>query len=175
VRLLPKLDTIQLSGLPGTRVKELIAFSQRLGCTVKRWIVKWDENRRGRDVVLDRLVEKGWRDSWNTAGLKPESEVDEAESEVDEVDDKGSEDKKNDSHGIRIDAYQGSDDEESDDEAIDEELSGMDDDVGEDQGNNDDDDDDDDDDDNDDEAPPQTPAVPTSSLTSSSPSLNSPV
>jgi hypothetical protein len=129
VRLLPKLDTIQLSGLPGTRVKELIAFSQRLGCTVKRWIVKWDENRRGRDVVLDRLVEKRWRESWNSAGLKPESEIDEPESEVD--DEKDAEDVKDESQAIRIDAYRGSEDDESDDETIDEELSEIGDDVGE--------------------------------------------
>lgn len=119
VRLLPKLDTIQLSGLPGTRVKELIAFSQRLGCTVKRWIVKWDENRRGRDVVLDRLIEKGWRESWNNAGLTPESEL---EAEADEKGEEEEDDDNKDESDIRIDAYRGSEDEETDDEEYDDEL-----------------------------------------------------
>lgn len=146
VRLLPNLDTIQLSGLNGTRVKELIAFSQRLGCSVKRWVVKWDENRRGRDLVLDRLVEKGWRESWNGTGLKIGIGAESEKEVADEA--------PNEEHAVKIDVFRGHDDDESDDESNEGTLDDGDDLDLEDDGE---------------EEPPDTPADSTSSSGSSSP------
>lgn len=76
VPLLPRLETLKISGLPGEKVEELIRYREsqdpgrmrRCGESpqscgkygVCKWIVKWSERRRGKDRVLDRLVENGW-------------------------------------------------------------------------------------------------------------------
>ncbi|KAG5644544.1 hypothetical protein DXG03_008199 [Asterophora parasitica] len=64
VPLLPQLETFKVSGLPGEKVEELIRYRDTNAAGnkwfVRRWIVKWSERRRGEDVVLDRLVQKGW-------------------------------------------------------------------------------------------------------------------
>lgn len=74
VPVLPLLETVKMSGLSGSKTRELIHFRhthfQRLSCLgkekkslipgVSMWTVKWSERWRGKDEVLDQLVEQGW-------------------------------------------------------------------------------------------------------------------
>ena len=101
--LLPRLQTFKISGLSGAKVKRLIEYreSQRTPCCargerslnreykVERWIVAWSFRRRGMDVVLDRLVELGWR---NSSGQMVTVETfDDEGDEDEEEDDEGNE------------------------------------------------------------------------------------
>ena len=61
--LLPRLETFQISGLEGEKVAELVRWrSKPLACgkwAVKNWLVLWSERMRGKDKVLDEIVDKG--------------------------------------------------------------------------------------------------------------------
>ncbi|KAF9468713.1 hypothetical protein BDZ94DRAFT_692607 [Collybia nuda] len=78
VPLLPRLQTFRIFGLPGEKVAQLIKFRQgpwsqgvkprsennrgtsRYAFERVEWVVRWHERRRGKDLVLDRLVDDGW-------------------------------------------------------------------------------------------------------------------
>ncbi|KAG6812106.1 hypothetical protein H0H92_004335 [Tricholoma furcatifolium] len=72
VPVLPLLETLKMSGLPGTKIRELIQFrhsrcrkmrshgAREDVSRVSRWIVKWSERWKGSDQVIDELVERGW-------------------------------------------------------------------------------------------------------------------
>ncbi|RDB19066.1 hypothetical protein Hypma_014287 [Hypsizygus marmoreus] len=62
IPLLPALHTFKLSGLPGSSLVQLIHYRESGGYGVRRWIVRWSERVRGKDGVLDALVDRGWRD-----------------------------------------------------------------------------------------------------------------
>lgn len=93
--LLPRLQTFKVSGLSGAKVKRLMEYRERILCCardersldreyrVKRWIVAWSSKRRGMDVVLDRLVELGWR---NSSGQRVTVETFDGEGDEDEED-----------------------------------------------------------------------------------------
>ena len=63
-----------MSGLPGCKIAELIEYRENMGIErgesserpdgrvfkVEEWIVEWNERQRGRDLVLDELVDRGW-------------------------------------------------------------------------------------------------------------------
>jgi hypothetical protein len=99
VPLLPGLRTIKMSGLQGKKVAEFIEYREKMVmdmgedrdggggvCKVERWLVEWSERRRGRDVVLDELVDHGWivKDG-NTVRVEwYEGEEDEEEGVVEE-------------------------------------------------------------------------------------------
>ncbi len=61
--LLPRLETFRISGLEGEKVAEMVRWrSKPLACgkwAVKNWLVLWTERMRGRDKVLDEIVDKG--------------------------------------------------------------------------------------------------------------------
>jgi len=61
--LLPRLETFQISGLEGEKVAEMVRWrSKPLACgkwAVKNWFVLWSERTRGRDKMLDEIVDKG--------------------------------------------------------------------------------------------------------------------
>jgi len=61
--LLPRLEMFQISGLEGEKVAEMVRWrSKPLACgkwAVKNWLVLWSERMRGRDKVLDEIVDKG--------------------------------------------------------------------------------------------------------------------
>jgi hypothetical protein len=104
VPLLPGLRTVKMSGLPGKRVAEFIEYREKMGmetgegtdggddggrvCKVERWLVEWSERLRGRDLVLDELVDHGWigKDGnvVKVGWCEGEEEVDEDEDEEDE-------------------------------------------------------------------------------------------
>ena len=105
VRLLPRMEEMRISGLSGERVNGLISYSQTLGCTVKRWVVDWDAEQKGRDKVLDTLVERGWTQVYNgtdqlrfkyyqdnVEGVKPEIISRPPAEDSDYSDDEGEED-----------------------------------------------------------------------------------
>jgi len=71
--LLPSLRVVKLSGLPGEKVAEFIEYRERVEggttniedkrpgvCKVESWNVEWSERNRGKDTMLDGLVDKGW-------------------------------------------------------------------------------------------------------------------
>ncbi|KAG5721486.1 hypothetical protein E4T56_gene13242 [Termitomyces sp. T112] len=74
VPVLPRLETLKISGLSGTKTEQLMQFRHRhfrrlskqgkreraLVPGVSTWIVRWSERWKGRDKVLDQLVEQGW-------------------------------------------------------------------------------------------------------------------
>ena len=62
-KLLPWLETFQMSGLEGEKVAEMVRWRSRpLACgkfAVKKWLVKWSERMRGKDKALDEIIERG--------------------------------------------------------------------------------------------------------------------
>ncbi|KAG6844061.1 hypothetical protein H0H87_010059 [Tephrocybe sp. NHM501043] len=75
IPVLPLLETLKMSGLPGKKTMELIQFRhthtrKRHRCNKERrstfvpgvstWLVKWSDRWKGVDKILDRLVEHGW-------------------------------------------------------------------------------------------------------------------
>jgi F-box-like len=74
VPLLPGLRVVKMSGLRGEKVAEFIEYRENVGTErgekvtnsrggmykVERWIVEWSARQRGRDPVLDELVDEGW-------------------------------------------------------------------------------------------------------------------
>lgn len=62
-KLLPLLETFQMSGLDGEKVAEMIRWrSKPLDCgrfAVRKWLVRWSERMAGRDKLLDEIVENG--------------------------------------------------------------------------------------------------------------------
>lgn len=103
VPLLPRLRTFKMSGLPGEKVVQLIKFRQgpwgqlrsdngqgvsEREFAVEEWVVRWHERRRGRDVVLDRLVDEGWvGDDGTRVKVGTFEEDGEEEEEEEEADD----------------------------------------------------------------------------------------
>lgn len=103
IPLLPRLRTFKMSGLPGEKVAQLIKFrqgpwgqphfdngqevSERV-FEVEEWVVGWHERRRGKDVVLDRLVDEGWvGDDGTRVKVGTFEEDGEEEEEEEEADD----------------------------------------------------------------------------------------
>lgn len=105
---LPRLDTFKVSGLSGEKVGALIQYREGLGLPiaclpmfkdvgrffegtyrVENWIVQWSERWRGKDPILDDLVENGWHAHGKDVRVlwfEPEDEEDEeADSEMDEI------------------------------------------------------------------------------------------
>ncbi|KAG6820621.1 hypothetical protein H0H93_014224 [Arthromyces matolae] len=70
IPVLPLLQTFKMSGLSGRQTRELMQFrrkhvGRRTGDGVdvpgvSLWIIKWSQKWKGRDRVLDHLVEQGW-------------------------------------------------------------------------------------------------------------------
>lgn len=110
IPLLPNLHTFRISGLQGKALSKLIAYRQGFanGHGVKRWMVKWCESWKGRDQILDDLVENGWaadanlRAEGHERGIGPtkkvavewyppgpEEEEEDGEEDDDEVSDSG--------------------------------------------------------------------------------------
>ncbi|KAG6840380.1 hypothetical protein C0991_007117, partial [Blastosporella zonata] len=70
IPVLPRLETLKMSGLSGIRTRQLMHFrhihslKKRATVTpvpgISRWMVKWSVRWKGVDKVLDKLVEQGW-------------------------------------------------------------------------------------------------------------------
>jgi hypothetical protein len=107
VPVLPALRVVRMSGLPGDKVAEFIEYRESVGTErgenrevtdgnggsyrVERWVVAWSERQRGRDAVLDELIDQGWigKDGRKVKVGWCEEEEEEAEDE-DEENEEGS-------------------------------------------------------------------------------------
>ena len=62
-KLLPLLESFQMSGLDGEKVAQMVRWrSKPLDCgrfAVRKWLVRWSERMRGRDRFLDEIIERG--------------------------------------------------------------------------------------------------------------------
>ena len=129
VPLLPRLRVVRLSGLLGNKVADLIEYRESVGTAkdentgvtdgsavykVDKWIVEWNERQRGKDVVLDKLVDQGWM---GKDGSKVKVEWYEGEEEEAEEGDEGDEDEQE-GMGVEEEVDDGEDDEEEEEEEV---------------------------------------------------------
>lgn len=109
IPLLPVLRIVRMSGLPGNKVADFIEYRENMGMErgengevtdgrggmykVERWIVAWSERQRGRDVVLDDLVDHGWvgKDGKKVKVGWCEPEEEEGEEEDEDEEEEGKE------------------------------------------------------------------------------------
>jgi hypothetical protein len=76
---LPALRTLRISGLSGIKLRMLMMHRR----SVRRWCVRWWKGWKGRDRVLDALVEDGICGVRVETWSEPEDEDEEADSETD--------------------------------------------------------------------------------------------
>ena len=97
--LLPHLQTFKVSGIAGISI---ISEMRRRRCLTTsgdgpRWVVGWNERRRGRDLVLDELVDVGCRvesrggRGWDIVQVETFDEGEEGEEEGEEGEEEGEE------------------------------------------------------------------------------------
>lgn len=108
--LFPQLQVLKISGLPGERVKELIEYRENLrrpqaldaktgvnhtNYGLRRWIIAWSWKGRGKDAVLDQLVDVGWQ-TRDGRCVHIETFDDESEENVEDEDDDNTDEDGND-------------------------------------------------------------------------------
>jgi hypothetical protein len=90
--LLPHLQTFKVSGITGVSIISEILRRRGLATSGDdlRWVVGWNERRRGKDLVLDELVDVGCRvesrsgQGWNIVQVETFDEGEEEEEEEEE-------------------------------------------------------------------------------------------